>query len=82
MGYSGRAEREGEAVSTEFDVLRELALAGDVTAAESLRATAQKEIKRARCRHVWFVVADHGEPCRMRCRDCGLERNPPRDTPP
>ena len=70
-------------MSTEFDVLRELALAGDVTAAESLPATAQKEIKQARClHHVWFVVADHGESCRMRCRDCGLERDPPRDTPP
>ena len=64
-------------MSTEFDILRELAMEGDVTAAESLAATAQKEIKQARCHHVWFVVADPGESCRMRCRDCGLERDPP-----
>ena len=70
-------------MSTEFDVLRELALAGDVTAAESFPATAQKEIEQARCHHVWFVVADHGEPCGMRCRDCGLKfASPPSDTPP
>ena len=38
-------------MSAEFDVIKALALAGDVTAAQSLSVAARKELKQSACPH-------------------------------
>ena len=59
-------------MSAEFDVLKALALAGDVTAAQSLTPAARKELERAACSHGTYIqLARHGEPYLPRERKPG-----------
>ena len=61
-------------MSAECDVIKALALAGDVTAAQSLTPAARKELKQSACSHsTCMEITSHGEPYRLRCLVCGLE---------